>query len=96
MTKGEFFSIEPRVVLVISNRIRRKNEFEEKFIDDNGSYLSLHNIDIFCFEVAKLVQKCSCGRDSRSFEACTPLGCNTFVVCTGCFKDVLECSCEPT
>ena len=41
MTKREFFSIEPRVVLVISNR-----EFEET-IDDNGSYLSLHNIEIY-------------------------------------------------
>jgi hypothetical protein len=71
------------------------NEGEET-IDDKRSYLSLHNIDIFSFSGGKIMQKCGCGRDLRSFEACTPLGCNTFVVCTGCFKVVLECSCEAT
>lgn len=42
------------------------------------------------------MQKCGCGRDSKTFEACTPMGCNMFVVCTGCFKDVSECLCKPT
>lgn len=42
------------------------------------------------------MQKCSCGRDLRTFEACTPTGCNTFFVCTGCFKNIGECSCKPT
>jgi hypothetical protein len=48
------------------------------------------------FGCSKLHMKCSCGRDSKTFEACTPMGCDTFVVCTGCFKNVGECSCKPT
>lgn len=43
-----------------------------------------------------LMHKCSCGRDSRTFEACTPMGCSTFVVCTGCSRYVNECACKPT
>jgi hypothetical protein len=42
------------------------------------------------------MHKCGCGRDSRTFEACTHTGCNTFIVCTGCFKDIGKCSCNPT
>jgi hypothetical protein len=42
------------------------------------------------------MHKCICGRDSRTFEACTPNGCNTFTVCTGCSKDVSDCSCKLT
>ncbi len=39
--------------------------------------------------------KCGCGRDTRSFEACSPLGCDTFTVCTGCFKASADCTCKP-
>ncbi|HEX9677436.1 hypothetical protein [Nitrososphaera sp.] len=45
-----------------------------------------------CQETA---MKCSCGKDTKSFEACSLLGCNTVTVCTGCSKEIAGCSCEP-
>ncbi|MGI0020893.1 MAG: hypothetical protein ACREAY_10540 [Nitrososphaera sp.] len=40
--------------------------------------------------------RCDCGRETKSFEACSPTGCSTFVVCSGCFKEMAACKCEPT
>jgi hypothetical protein len=40
--------------------------------------------------------KCSCGREVRTFDACTPAGCSTFVVCVGCSKDIEKCLCTPS
>ncbi len=57
--------------------------------------MSCRKLDIVLASHDHRMQKCRCGRDSRTFEACTPMGCNTFVVCTGCFKDIAECQCKP-
>jgi len=40
------------------------------------------------------MQKCSCGKDTRRFEACTPLGCNAVLLCIGCYKQVEKCVCQ--
>ena len=40
------------------------------------------------------MQKCSCGKDTRTFEACTPLGCNAVLLCIGCYKQVEKCVCQ--
>lgn len=40
------------------------------------------------------MQKCSCGRDTRILETCTPLGCNKLVVCIGCHKQINSCHCS--
>ncbi len=42
------------------------------------------------------MNKCACGREARSFEACSPMGCTTFFVCLGCHKETENCSCSPT
>ena len=41
------------------------------------------------------MERCGCGRETKSFEACSPTGCSTFVVCSGCFKELAVCKCEP-
>ena len=40
------------------------------------------------------MQKCLCGKDTKAFEACTPLGCNTVLLCIGCYKQVEKCVCQ--
>ena len=40
------------------------------------------------------MQKCFCGKDTRTFEACTPLGCNAVLLCIGFYKQVEKCVCQ--
>jgi hypothetical protein len=40
------------------------------------------------------MQKCLCGKDTKTFEACTPLGCNAVLLCLGCYKQVEKCVCQ--
>jgi hypothetical protein len=40
------------------------------------------------------MQKCLCGKDTKIFEACTPLGCNAVLLCIGCYKQVEKCVCQ--
>ena len=40
------------------------------------------------------MQKCLCGKDTKTFEACTPLGCNAVLLCIGCYKQVEKCVCQ--
>jgi len=40
------------------------------------------------------MQKCLCGKDTKTFEACTPLGCNAVLLCIGFYKQVEKCVCQ--
>ncbi|NOJ29076.1 MAG: hypothetical protein DA328_02795 [Nitrososphaeraceae archaeon] len=37
---------------------------------------------------------CICGRETKSFEACSPSGCKEFIVCIGCYMEIDSCICE--
>ncbi|NOJ28047.1 MAG: hypothetical protein DA330_08580 [Nitrososphaera sp.] len=58
--------------------------------------VEMHRKANIVLDQTNLMQKCTCGRETKSFDACSPMGCTTFVVCSGCFKEVQNCTCEST
>ena len=40
------------------------------------------------------IGKCKCGRDLKSFESCTPLGCQDTFLCAECYLLPENCLCE--
>ena len=41
-----------------------------------------------------VIDKCKCGRSLKTFESCTPFGCQQTFLCEKCFLSSENCRCE--